>query len=138
MMKAREKGEVWGQVEPPNSPPAAGSSSMPSSPSENTQQRFDDGTLVSPASNKRFSLIDTLKNYTFGSPTSNSSYSESTSSLSSDNDAPSLPEDDEDIYDALCPVYDQLSLVKWWWILEFWPIHELKKDKAGEWIKEVA
>lgn len=141
MMMAREKGEIWGQPEvPPTSPTVTvGSSSMPSSPTTAVNERFNDGTMVSRAEssrNKRFSLIDTFRNYKLGNLASDFSYSESTSSLSSDNDLPRLTEDEEDINDALCPVYDQLVLAKWWWLLEIWPINEHKK-KAGELVKDV-
>ena len=136
MMKAREKGEVWGQESPSNSPATAGPSSVPSSP---VQLSSNDGTMVNRESStrtKRFSLVEAFKNYRNAFPASESSYSESSSSLSSNADIPRLTEDEEDINDALSPVYDQLALVKWWWILEFWPISERKKKK-GEWKKEV-
>lgn len=35
---------------------------------------------------------------------------------------PHLTEEEHDVLDGLQPVYDQLSLAWFWWILEFWPI----------------
>ncbi|CAE6471728.1 unnamed protein product [Rhizoctonia solani] len=45
---------------------------------------------------------------------------------------PFINEEVEDFKDALSPIYDQLSLNWWWWILEFIPIKQVwrKKDKG--------
>lgn len=50
-----------------------------------------------------------------------------------------LSEANEDYFDALSPVHDQLSQAKVWWILEVWPValHSLTPDQDG-WKKEVA
>jgi hypothetical protein len=39
---------------------------------------------------------------------------------------------EEDAKDALSPIYDQLSLVKWWWVLEVLPLRQRyqKHDKS--------
>ena len=49
-----------------------------------------------------------------------------------------LSEANEDYFDALSPINDQLSQAKGWWILEFWPItcHVLTPDRDG-WKKKV-
>ncbi|KAG8732832.1 hypothetical protein FRC11_010666 [Ceratobasidium sp. 423] len=39
---------------------------------------------------------------------------------------PFINEEVEDFKDALSPIYDQLSLNWWWWILEFIPIRQVK------------
>lgn len=48
-----------------------------------------------------------------------------------------MSEEDEDLRDALCPLYDQLSLVPGWWLLEFLPMrHRVQKDDNtwyGDW-----
>lgn len=33
-----------------------------------------------------------------------------------------LTEEEEDLADALCPIYDQLSIAKGWWVLELLPM----------------
>lgn len=44
-------------------------------------------------------------------------------------DAPDgLPEQDEDFFDALSPINDQLVEAKGWWILEYWPIKKRKQN----------
>ena len=36
--------------------------------------------------------------------------------------APFVSEEEEELRDALCPVYDQLDLARWWWVLELLPV----------------
>ncbi|KXN83390.1 hypothetical protein AN958_01527 [Leucoagaricus sp. SymC.cos] len=47
-----------------------------------------------------------------------------------------LTEQEVDLKDALSPVYDQLSLARWWWILEMLPIrhHFQKEDNSWTWL----
>ncbi|KAG8723002.1 hypothetical protein FRC09_005137 [Ceratobasidium sp. 395] len=40
----------------------------------------------------------------------------------------------EDQKDAVCPVYDQLSLVWWWWILELLPMRQRYQRHDGSWL----
>ena len=43
-------------------------------------------------------------------------------------------EEDEELVDALCPIYDQLKLAKAWWILEILPFrHRAQNRKDLEW-----
>ncbi|EJF67348.1 hypothetical protein DICSQDRAFT_77001 [Dichomitus squalens LYAD-421 SS1] len=44
----------------------------------------------------------------------------------------------EEREDALCPIYDQLSLHPWWWILEVLPIKQRKQLKNNTWKKYLA
>ncbi|KAJ3488319.1 hypothetical protein NLI96_g2922 [Meripilus lineatus] len=48
-----------------------------------------------------------------------------------------MSEEEADLRDALCPIYDQLSLVPGWWILELLPMrHRVQKDDdswMGDW-----
>lgn len=48
-----------------------------------------------------------------------------------------MSEEEEDLRDALCPIYDQLSLAPGWWILELLPMrHRVQKDDdswMGDW-----
>lgn len=48
--------------------------------------------------------------------------------------APNPPlgsEEEEELHDALSPVYDQLKLKRWWWILEILPICQ-QQHRGGE------
>ncbi|KAG9120477.1 hypothetical protein FRC07_004021 [Ceratobasidium sp. 392] len=40
----------------------------------------------------------------------------------------------EDEKDAICPIYDQLSLVWWWWILELLPMRQRYQRYDGSWL----
>jgi hypothetical protein len=40
-------------------------------------------------------------------------------------------EEEEELHDALSPVYDQLKLKRWWWILEILPICQ-QQHRGGE------
>jgi len=47
-------------------------------------------------------------------------------------------EEVEELEDALSPVYDQLSIKKWWWrILEYWPIRQRYQKANGIWVSEL-
>lgn len=46
-----------------------------------------------------------------------------------------LTEEEEDLRDALCPIYDQLQLAKWWWILEYLPL-KVKSDEPDRSLTE--
>jgi len=43
-------------------------------------------------------------------------------------------EEELDLIDALCPVYDQLSLAWFWWILEFLPLKQRFQASDNSWI----
>lgn len=50
-----------------------------------------------------------------------------------------MTEEEEDVADAICPIYDQLSISPSWWILELVPI-ELRRqnDVTNEWVDSIA
>ena len=46
---------------------------------------------------------------------------------------PMVSEEDEDLKDALSPIYDQLKLKRWWWFVELLPLslkHPHREDDA--------
>ncbi|KAF7358996.1 DUF2235 domain-containing protein [Mycena sanguinolenta] len=43
-------------------------------------------------------------------------------------------EEELDLLDSLCPIYDQLSLSWPWWILEFWPIKQRYQKGDNSWV----
>ncbi|KAI5116598.1 hypothetical protein M0805_006776 [Coniferiporia weirii] len=45
-------------------------------------------------------------------------------------------EAEADARDALSPVYDQLKLAKWWWLLEILPVKERMRCAEGAWKKK--
>lgn len=49
-----------------------------------------------------------------------------------------VPEQTEDHFDALAPIYDQLEIAKGWWILEFLPIKvRLLRQNPKRWEKAI-
>ena len=48
-----------------------------------------------------------------------------------------VSEEQEDLADAVCPLYDQLKLSWWWWILEAIPqkLH-YQRDEDDRWHRE--
>lgn len=48
-----------------------------------------------------------------------------------------LTEEEEDVLDAVCPLYDQLDLVKAWWILEVVPLVQRYQEEDNEWVDEL-
>jgi hypothetical protein len=48
-----------------------------------------------------------------------------------------VSEEHEELMDALCPIYDQLKIKRWWWILEIFPqmIHYQKRNDT--WHREL-
>ncbi|CAE6475201.1 unnamed protein product, partial [Rhizoctonia solani] len=46
---------------------------------------------------------------------------------------PFINEEVEDYKDALSPIYDQLSVNWWWWILEFVPMKQVWRKKENGW-----
>ena len=44
-------------------------------------------------------------------------------------------EEDEELVDALSPIYDELKLSWGWWILEFIPLRHRHQDRDGSWHK---
>ncbi|KAJ7785468.1 hypothetical protein B0H14DRAFT_3584296 [Mycena olivaceomarginata] len=43
-------------------------------------------------------------------------------------------EEELDLLDAMCPIYDQLSMRWFWWILEFWPVKQRYQKGDNTWI----
>ena len=62
----------------------------------------------------------TLVDYMKGPPTAASSFKS---------------EEDEELADALSPIYDQLKLSKIWWILEFLPMRHREQDRKNHLLK---
>lgn len=48
-----------------------------------------------------------------------------------------LTEEEEDLADALSPVYDQLALAKGWWALEVIPMRHRMQRADGRWEREL-
>ena len=48
-----------------------------------------------------------------------------------------LTEEEEDLADALCPIYDQLSLAKFWWTLEVIPMRHKVQMENDEWRTDI-
>ncbi|CAE6479853.1 unnamed protein product [Rhizoctonia solani] len=46
---------------------------------------------------------------------------------------PFISEEVEDFKDALSPIYDQLAMNWWWWILEFLPVKQVWRKKEKGW-----
>ena len=49
------------------------------------------------------------------------------------NREPFVNEEEEDMLDALAPMFDQLKLAKWWWVLECIPIRLRHQNDDGKW-----
>lgn len=47
-----------------------------------------------------------------------------------------LSEEEEDVIDALCPIYDELKLAPAWWTLEIIPLAHRVRDKAKGWVEK--
>ncbi|KAJ3488331.1 hypothetical protein NLI96_g2925 [Meripilus lineatus] len=45
-----------------------------------------------------------------------------------------MSEEEEDLRDALCPIYDQLSLAPSWWFLELFPMRHREQRDDDHWI----
>lgn len=45
-----------------------------------------------------------------------------------------MSEEEHELRDAMSPIYDQLDLKKFWWILEFFPIKQRYQQSNNEWI----
>ncbi|KAF7797946.1 hypothetical protein EIP86_009153 [Pleurotus ostreatoroseus] len=48
-----------------------------------------------------------------------------------------LTEEEEDLLDAVCPVYDQLELAKAWWLLEVIPLVQRHQEEDNTWVDEL-
>ncbi|KAI0094239.1 hypothetical protein BDY19DRAFT_880415 [Irpex rosettiformis] len=48
-----------------------------------------------------------------------------------------LTEEEEDLEDALSPLYDQLLKKKWWWLLEMWPVRHRVQREDDSWKREI-
>ncbi|GJJ13726.1 hypothetical protein Clacol_007982 [Clathrus columnatus] len=49
-----------------------------------------------------------------------------------------MSEEEEELADALCPIYDQLKLAPYWWILELIPMRlRAQKDDTNEWFSNM-
>lgn len=51
-------------------------------------------------------------------------------------DAPPRTEEEHDALDAYRPIYDQLGIKLWWWMLEFIPVSRWVRTAESKWIKE--
>ena len=49
-----------------------------------------------------------------------------------------MSEEEEDLFDALSPIYDQLKLAKPWWVLEFLPMKHRMQKEDGTWGRSYA
>lgn len=47
-----------------------------------------------------------------------------------------LTEEEEDLADALSPMYDQLDLAWYWWILEVMPMRHKVQQADNRWVNE--
>lgn len=45
-----------------------------------------------------------------------------------------LTEEEEDLADSLCPIYDQLAIAKGWWILEVIPMSQRYQKPDNQWV----
>lgn len=48
-----------------------------------------------------------------------------------------LGEEEEELRDALCPIYDQLEIAKHWWVLELLPMKQRIQRDDGTWKKKI-
>ena len=44
-----------------------------------------------------------------------------------------MSEEEHELHDALSPVYDQLSLAPFWWVLELWPVKQRYQKSDDSW-----
>lgn len=51
-------------------------------------------------------------------------------------DALPRTEEEHDAVDALRPIYDQLTIKLWWWVLEFIPVSRWVRTAESKWTKE--
>jgi hypothetical protein len=49
--------------------------------------------------------------------------------------APFKTEEEAELLDALAPIYDQLSLAPFWWILELFPIRQHYQEDDNTWVR---
>ncbi len=47
-----------------------------------------------------------------------------------------LTEEEADAIDALCPIYDQLRMKPFWWMLEVMPVKRWVRTEEKKWLKE--
>ncbi|KIP04112.1 hypothetical protein PHLGIDRAFT_110018 [Phlebiopsis gigantea 11061_1 CR5-6] len=52
--------------------------------------------------------------------------------------AGALSEEEEDLADLLCPIYDQLALAPGWWVLEVLPMTQRFQAKDNHWIEQLS
>jgi hypothetical protein len=52
-------------------------------------------------------------------------------------DEPVGTEEQEELLDALSPMYDQLSLKKFWWLLEIIPFVHTQQHEKGDWERNI-
>lgn len=87
----------------------------------------------SPASESRTAQRDIDLNSTASAPAS--IYGGDDDQDKSTKPHPFVSEEEEDLFDALSPIYDQLKLSKPWWILELLPIKQKMQRENGTWRK---
>lgn len=49
---------------------------------------------------------------------------------------PFINEEEEDLLDSLAPIYDQLRMAKFWWVLELLPTHQRYQNAKDQWVKK--
>lgn len=55
-----------------------------------------------------------------------------------DSNGPKLSEEEEDLADALSPIYDQLELAKYWWALEVIPMRHRYQNEDDTWSTDIS
>ena len=105
-------------------PPALAYSATPTTPASTTKMTGTTKTLVNP----RDSNLSTFK----GDTISVGYIDVSPSSIGA------LSEEEEDLADSLCRIYDQLRLAPLWWILELFPIRQpMQRDDNNTWVQNL-
>ena len=61
--------------------------------------------------------------------------SSNTTLVDGDQGQKALSEEEEDVIDALCPIYDELKLAPGWWLLEIIPLVHRVRDKVQGWVE---
>ena len=105
-------------------PPALSYSATPTTPASTTKMTGTTKTLVNP----RDSNLSTFK----GDTISVGYIDVSPSSIGV------LSEEEEDLADSLCRIYDQLRIAPLWWILEFFPTRQpTQRDDNNTWVQNL-
>ncbi|KAI5116432.1 hypothetical protein M0805_000211 [Coniferiporia weirii] len=91
-------------------------------------------TVLAETENLQSSPMDA----SFGDKSEAPERTEEDRSVNSDDDGGAfLGEEEEELRDALCPIYDQLKLAPPWWLLEILPMSEREQKDDGTWTKRI-